>query len=519
MNRVAFIIALLPFFASCNNRVIFTNNLTGEIALKKGETVWLPIQEDAPVAKLSILKDGTVSGTPFDIKAASSSVDYYIPFTARVNSVIKVYGASFQSKFYRKLKRGGIVRRKTKLHFHPHSGWINDPNGLFYKDGVWHMYYQYNPFGAKWGNMSWGHATSKDLLHWVEQDLALTPDSLGMIFSGSAICVGDSVVALYTSAGRRQSQSIAFSDDSGQTFVKPDYNPVLESGLPDFRDPKVFRYGDGWRLVLAAGNAIEIYSSKNLENWSFESRFGETVGNHGGVWECPDLFELPYGNGTKWVMLVSNTRNASHGSAVQYFIGDFDGSVFTPCDNKVRWLDYGRDFYAAATWNNAPDGRRVAVAWANNWQYANDIPSVASRGQMSVPRELSLIEYDGDLVLRNSPVSEVVSMLPSRCGRIPFYWKGRVEEGEELILKNRSNEALKISFSSGSVTVNRRFSGNTGFHDTYPSIDVAPVSRDKEHVIELLVDQNLVEIFIDEGAVSFTESVFPGEQYNRIEIW
>ena len=185
----------------------------------------------------------------------------------------------------------------------------------------------------------------------------------------------------------------------------------------------------------------------------------------------------------------------------------------------MRWLDYGRDFYAAATWNNAPDGRRVAVAWANNWQYANDIPSVASRGQMSVPRELSLIEYDGDLVLRNSPVSEVVSMLPSRCGRIPFYWKGRVEEGEELILKNRSNEALKISFSSGSVTVNRRFSGNTGFHDTYPSVDVAPVSRDKEHVIELLVDQNLVEIFIDEGAVSFTESVFPGEQYNRIEIW
>lgn len=504
---------------SCNIQVNFVNNLTGEIALKQGETVWLPIQEDAPVAKLSIVENGILSGTPFDIKAASSSVDYYVPFTAKANSVLQIYGASFQSKFYHKLKRGGIVRKKSQMHFHPNYGWINDPNGLFYKDGVWHMYYQYNPFGAKWGNMSWGHATSKDLFHWVERDVALTPDSLGMIFSGSAICSGDSVVAVYTSAGRHQSQSIAFSDDSGMTFIKSDSNPVLESDLPDFRDPKIFRYGDGWRLVLAAGNAIEIYSSKNLENWSFESRFGENYGNHGGVWECPDLFELPYDNGTKWVMLVSNTRNASHGSAVQYFIGDFDGSVFTPCDNKVRWLDYGRDFYAAATWNNAADGRRVAVAWANNWQYANDIPSVASRGQMSTPRELTLIDYDGKIVLRNTPMSEVVSKLPSKCGRKPFYWKGIVEEGDELILKNSSNEALKVSFSSGTVAVNRRFSGNTGFHETYPSINVAPVSRDKEHVIELLVDQNLVEIFIDEGAASFTESVFPGEQYNRIEIW
>lgn len=519
MKRVAFIIALLLLFTSCNSRVRFTNNLTGELAVEKGETVWLPIQEDAPVAKLTIIEDGTVSGAPFDIKASSSSVDYYIPFTARVNSVLKVYGVSFQSKFYRKIKGLGVVRKNTKVHFHPHYGWINDPNGLFYKDGVWHMYYQYNPFGAKWGNMSWGHATSRDLFHWKEQDVALTPDSLGMIFSGSAICVDDNVVAVYTSAGRKQSQSLAFSDDSGMTFVKSDSNPVLESERPDFRDPKVFRYGEGWRLVLAAGNAVEIYSSTDLENWSFQSRFGENYGNHGGVWECPDLFELPYGNGTKWVLLVSNTRNASHGSAVQYFIGDFDGSVFTPCDNKERWLDYGRDFYAAASWNNAPDGRRVAVAWANNWQYANDIPSTASRGQMSAPRELTLIDYGGDIVLRNAPVSEVISRLPSKCSGRPFYWKGCVEEGDELILKNNSNEALKISVSSGFAAVNRRFSGAVGFHDTYPSIDIAPISQSKEHFIELVVDRNLVEIFIDGGAVSFTESVFPSKQYSSIDIW
>lgn len=519
MKRVASIITLLLLLTSCNIRVGFINNLTGEFALKKGETIWLPIQEDAPVAKLSIMEQGAVSEAPFDIKAASSSVDYYIPFTARANSILKIYGASFQSEFYRKIKRSGVGRNYSQIHFHPRYGWINDPNGLFCKDGLWHMYYQYNPFGAKWGNMSWGHATSRDLFHWKEHDVALTPDSLGMIFSGSAACADDRVVAVYTSAGMRQSQSIAFSNDSGMTFHKFESNPVLESFRPDFRDPKVFRYGDEWRLVLAAGNAVEIYSSPDLEHWSLESRFGENYGNHGGVWECPDLFELPYENGSKWVLLVSNTRNASHGSAVQYLIGDFDGSVFTPCDDKVRWLDYGRDFYAAATWNNAPDGRRVAVAWANNWLYANDVPASNFRGQMSAPRELSLIDYDGGLVLRNYPVSEVLSKLPSRCGRKPFYWKGSVEKGDELILKNRFNEALKISFSNGTVAVNRRFSGTTDFHEKYPSINRAPLSSEKSHVVELLVDRNLVEIFIDEGAISFTESVFPKEQYNRIEVW
>ena len=519
MKRLASIVALAFSLASCNVRVTFINNRTGEFSMRKGETVLLPIEEDATPSKLTIMEDGVVTGTPFDIKASSSVVDYYIPFTARNNSVIRLDGASFQSEFYRSIKKGWCSKKESRMHFHPHSGWINDPNGLFYKDGVWHMYYQYNPFGAKWGNMSWGHATSRDFFHWKEHDVALTPDSLGMIFSGSAVCEDDKVVAVYTSAGMRQSQSLAFSEDSGRTFNKFETNPVLESSRPDFRDPKVFRYGDGWRLVLAAGNAIEIYSSIDLEHWSFESRFGENYGNHGGVWECPDLFELPYGNSTKWVMLVSNTRNPFHGSAVQYFIGDFDGSIFTPCDDKERWLDYGRDFYAAASWNNAPDGRRVAIAWTNNWLYANDVPASEFRGQMSAPRELSLMDYDGGPVLRNYPVSEVISKLPSMCAGKPFYWKGSVEERDELILKNRFEEALKISFSNGEAAVNRRFSGTTDFHEAYPSKDVAPLSKDAIHVVELLVDRNLVEVFIDGGAVSFTESVFPKEQYNRIEVW
>lgn len=519
MKKHIFVIALAFSLASCNVRVTFINNRTGEFFLRKGETVLLPVEEDATPAKLTIIGDGVVTGTPFDIKASSSVVDYYIPFTARDNSVIRLDGASFQSEFYRRIKKGWSSKKESRMHFHPHSGWINDPNGLFYKDGVWHMYYQYNPFGAKWGNMSWGHATSKDLFHWKEHEVVLIPDSLGMIFSGSAICAGDKVVAVYTSAGMRQSQSLAFSEDSGRTFNKFESNPVLESFRPDFRDPKVFRYGDEWRLVLAAGNAVEIYSSSDLKKWSFESRFGENYGNHGGVWECPDLFELPYDDGSKWVLLVSNTRDASHGSSVQYFIGDFDGRIFTPCDNNVRWLDYGRDFYAAASWNNVPEGRRVAVAWANNWQYANDVPASGFRGQMSTPRELSLAEYNGNVVLRSAPVQEVVSMLPDRCGRQPFYWKGEVRNGDELILKNRFDEALKISFSNGSVAVNRRFSGATDFHKAYPSKDVAPLSPDELHIIELLVDRNLVEVFIDGGAVSFTESVFPREQYNRIDIW
>ncbi|MBR5403233.1 MAG: GH32 C-terminal domain-containing protein [Bacteroidales bacterium] len=517
MKRLLIVIAAALSFACTRQEVIFLNNMTAECTLKKGEVIMLPVQEDAPAAKLYVI--GNKEKIQYDILPATSTVDYHVQYKAEDNCVVRIEGVSFQSVFYKKLKRGHDGKKHSFLHFTPSSGWINDPNGLVYKDGVWHMYFQYNPFFSKWGNMSWGHATSKDLVNWKEHPVALMPDSLGMIFSGSAACDKNRIAAMYTSAGKGQSQSLAWSYDGGMTYVKLPSNPVLKSSNPDFRDPKIFRYEDSWRMVLASGNTIEIYSSSNLIDWDYESCFGEEIGNHGGVWECPDLFELPYLDGKKWVLLVSNTRDTNHGSAVQYFIGDFDGSEFTPCDNNVRWLDYGRDFYAAASWNDAPDGRRVAIAWANNWQYANDIPFVGTRGGMTVPRELSLLDYGDDIVLKNKPVHEIVHTLPHVAGRNPFIWEGKVVDGDEIVLRNKCGEALKISFSRNVVSVNRRFSGNVTFNDAYPSIDRAPIQASETHDVSLLVDSNLVEIFIDDGAVSFTESVFPSRQYSIIDIW
>lgn len=516
MKRSLLILAAVLSFACNRPDVVFVNNITADIRLDEGQCILLPIQEDAAHARIRV-SDGDV--TIYDFMPASSHVDYFIPYTAQSECTLRIEGASFQSEFYRNLKFGSEGKKRSFLHFSPASGWINDPNGLVFKDGIWHMYYQYNPFGAKWGNMSWGHATSKDLVHWDEQPVALVPDSLGMIFSGSAACHDGLIAAMYTSAGRRQSQSLAWSSDGGKSYEKISTNPVLESFRPDFRDPKIFHYCDSWRMVLAAGDAIEIYSSSDLVSWQFESRFGEGIGNHGGVWECPDLFELPYKDGKLWVLLVSNTKDESHGSAVQYFIGDFDGSVFSPRDDKIRWLDYGRDFYAAASWNDAPDGRRVAVAWANNWQYANDIPTVGKRSQMSVPRELSLADYGGDIVLMNEPVPEIVRALPHNPGIKPFIWEGKVVDGDEIVLRNKEGEALKISFSRNKLAVNRRFSGNVNFNDAYPSIDIAPLAPAESHDVTLIVDRHLVEVFIDGGAMSFTESVFPTKQFSIIEIW
>lgn len=516
MKRVLLIIATSLLVACNRPEVVFINNVTAQFGLNKGETILLPVQEDAPYAKLYIVEEGC---PPYDILPASTHVDYFIPYTAGRKCTIRVEGASFQSEFYNKIRKGHTGRKRSFLHFAPSAGWMNDPNGLVYKDCLWHMYFQYNPFFAKWGNMCWGHATSKDLVNWKEHPVALVPDSLGMIFSGSAACEEGRIAAMYTSAGKRQSQSLAWSSDGGLTYEKLSSNPVLTSPRPDFRDPKVFRYGDSWRMILAAGDAIEIYSSDNLVDWQFESRFGEGIGNHGGVWECPDLFELPYHDGKKWVLQVSNTRDGNHGSAVQYFIGGFDGSVFIPDDEKVRWLDYGRDFYAAASWNDAPSGRRVAVAWADNWLYANQTPASGVRGSMTAPRELSLADYGGDIVLKNELAPEVVSALSHTAGTKPFIWDGVVADGDEIILRNKAGEALKIFFSQNEVSVNRRFSGNVGFHQAYPSIDRAPVASAEHHDVSVLVDRNLVEIFIDGGAVSFTESVFPSAQYSIIDIW
>jgi sucrose-6-phosphate hydrolase SacC (GH32 family) len=304
---------------------------------------------------------------------------------------------------------------RPQFHFTPKKNWMNDPNGLIYVDGEYHLFFQYNPEGKNWGHMSWGHAVSKDLLHWRELPVAIPEDDKYMIFSGSAVLdVNNSagfgknaIVAIYTSASRTtpviQSQSIAFSLDKGRTFTKYEGNPVIDINSEEFRDPKVFwdETRNRWVMVLvkAKEHKVSIYSSPDLKSWKFESDFGPAA-NVNGVWECPDLFELPINGRKYWVLIVSfNPGGIYGGSGAQYFVGNFDGANFIPIRDKekVNWLDYGQDNYAAVTYNNAPNGRRILIGWMSNWQYANKLKPTAWTGAMTIPHELSLVEIGGEI--------------------------------------------------------------------------------------------------------------------------
>ena len=287
---------------------------------------------------------------------------------------------------------------RQRYHFTPPVSWMNDPNGMVFYDGEYHLFYQHNPLGAEWGNMSWGHAISTDLMHWKQLNVALMPDHLGDIFSGCAVIdknntAGfgkDAMVAIYTSAGKVQSQSIAYSTDKGRTFTKYSANPVITNpGIADFRDPKVFWHNESnqWIMSLATKQTITFYGSANLKSWTRLSEFGDGIGSHGGVWECPDLVPLDYNGKTKWVLVVSiNPGGPNGGSATQYFIGDFDGKTFrADALPYPLWMDYGRDNYAGVTWSNIPenDGRKIFMGWMSNWDYANNVPRLAASSPSS----------------------------------------------------------------------------------------------------------------------------------------
>lgn len=304
-------------------------------------------------------------------------------------------------------------RFRPGFHFSPPTSWANDPNGLVYYEGSYHLFYQYHPYSNKWGPMHWGHAISEDLIHWQHAPIALFPDEHGAIFSGC--CVVDwnnssglfkdshGLVAIFTHADihpetgqPRQRQSLAYSSDKGQTWQKYNGNPVLaENDLIDFRDPKVFWHAQSkrWIMAIVAGDHVRFYASDNLREWSLTGKFGREEGSHDGVWECPDLFQLPADDTgrSKWVLIISigDNPNCPEGSRTQYFIGEFDGKTFindNPSDH-ILWLDYGRDNYAGVTWSDIPeqDGRRVIIGWMSNWKYANETPTYSWRGAMTLP--------------------------------------------------------------------------------------------------------------------------------------
>jgi fructan beta-fructosidase len=326
-------------------------------------------------------------------------------------------------------------------HFKAPRGWINDPNGLVYFDGRYHLFYQHYPDGLTWGPMHWGHAVSSDLNQWQHKPIALEPDKQGMCFSGSAIVdwKDDSglfdgqagLIAFYTAhrdkegfdRGYEQDQCIAYSSDSGETWTKYSNNPVLSNpGFSDFRDPKVFWHeaSQHWIMCLATRQTISFYRSKNLLDWSFCSEFGQDQGAHEWhPWECPDLFELTTEDGqTAWVLVVGIglTPEVHFGSYTQYFIGDFDGTTFTnrnPAD-KVLLLDEGRDYYATQSWSDAPNDQRLAISWFSNWRYANELPCSQTNGQMTLPRQLQLVETpEGFRVTQGFASGSVPISIPS----------------------------------------------------------------------------------------------------------
>jgi levanase/fructan beta-fructosidase len=424
-------------------------------------------------------------------------------------------------------------------HHTPQYGWMNDPNGMFYKDGVWNLYYQWNPYGSQWENMHWGHSTSHDLIHWETQPMALEPDWLGSIFSGSCVTNGSEVVAFYTSAGRHQTQSMAVSKDGGVTFQKFEGNPVLTtSDVADFRDPRPFWNNEAgmWNLILAAGQEMRIYSSKDLKEWTFESSFGKEYGNHGGVWECPDLFPLYFdpssvgaqesskSQNIKWVLLCNiNPGGPFGGSATQYFVGQFDGHKFT-CESMpkvTKWLDYGKDHYATVSFYNAPENRRVVMAWMSNWQYANQVPTKQFRSANSIPRDLGLFRYGEETYVSAVPSKEMLNMRgatlkkPSEACEIVIDLKDKAT----VTLSNSKGEKVTMNYDAAKRTfsMDRTKSGDTGFSESFPCVTEAPTYGTIKQ-LRLFIDRCSIEAFDSEGKMSMTNLVFPSEPYNNIKV-
>ncbi len=375
---------------------------------------------------------------------------------------------------------------RPRIHFTPAKNWMNDPNGLVWHKGEYHLFYQHNPFGTKWGQMSWGHAVSKDLLTWEELPVAIPEDEDGAIFSGSAISDGDDIVAIYTRhTETNQAQCLARSEDNGRTFVKYENNPVLDEKKKDFRDPKVFRYKDHWIMCAAQPHdrQISLYSSPDLINWQHLSDFGPAAAED-GVWECPDLFPLQFKNKEVWVLLVSLNPGGLYGSGTQYFIGDFDGTSFVPrySTSKPRWLDFGKDNYAGVTFNNQPDGKRIFIGWLANWEDTKNHPDTSWTNQMTIPRELGLMNYKKEIVLTQKPLCDTLYEL-------------KVKAPESGVIGLKGFAKVGYNADKKVVFVNE-------FEASYTPI------TDELH-LKVVVDSCSIELFTGDGVRSISLAIFP----------
>jgi fructan beta-fructosidase len=534
----------------------------------------LPVQETADEAKVR-LDLGQADDVDMDVRLAVDSVDYYVPFalptdaeeaTVRIQKLVKTAVCFDSLKVSDTFDTTNRDRFRPVYHHTPAYGWMNDANGLVYKDGEYHLYFQYNPYGSMWGNMHWGHSVSRDLVRWENLDTAIARDTLGHIFSGSAIVDAnndagfgqDALIAFYTSASDEHGQieCMAYSTDNGRTYTKYEGNPILTpfDGLRDFRDPKVFRYEpeEKWVMVVSADKEMRFYSSKNLKDWTYMSSFGYGYGAMPSQFECPDFVQLPVdgnANHKKWALIVNlNPGCLFGGSATEYFVGDFDGTRFT-CDSPahtVKWLDYGKDHYATVCFSNTGD-RVIAVPWMSNWQYANTVPTKQFRSANALPRELTMYTAGGETYLAAAPVKEVETLRGEArqfgtvavanndtvtvkdaltdC-QMAFELRAKVVPGQAdhiaLELCNARGEKTILSFDlkEKRFMMDRTQSGLTKFCHDFPVKTFDQLDRCAGPIYDLriFVDRCSVEAFVDGGRIAMTNLVFPVDVYDTLRL-
>lgn len=548
----------------------------------QGKYLCIPVQESAEEATVNVLIDGKLERT-LNIRLATSKVDYTVPLDITeykgknllLNVITKQSRATVREakgdacwKNFTVSNTFDVTNRekyRPLYHHTPLYGWMNDPNGMVYKDGVWHLCYQWNPFGSKWQNLSWGRSTSRDLIHWEHQGAVLEPDGLGMIFSGSSAIDStnsagfgaNSIVAMYTSAAASQIQSLAYSTDGGNTFTTYPANPVLTLES-EARDPNIFWNNESkqWTLVLA--NALEkemlIFTSPNMKQWTLQSSFGKGIGAQDGVWECPDLFQLNVSNTgeKKWVLLCNiNPGGIQGGSATQYFIGEFDGKTFkadTDANGNIptKWMDYGKDHYATVSWSDAPDKRRTVIGWMSNWQYAAEIPTMQFRSANTLPRDLSLFRYsDGQYYLASAPSPEMLNLRDQSINKSTRFSVGkkvktlslptkndgiceivmdldtRRSSKVTMTLTNKQQEKVIMTYDAqnAQLSFDRTQSGLVNFSQDFPSVTVNPTYSENGKVsLRIFIDRSSIEVFEKEGRFVQTNLVFPTSPYTTLSL-
>lgn len=558
-------------FSSRSSSSIIDNR---KLSILTDQYLMVPVQNGSSYSLLTIYDSTGKELTSQRIRIARDAVDRYLPlYTGGVaGQEIQIIlsmdyeNSIFESKLYTDTVSGLTPKKdnyRPVYHHSPAFGWMNDPNGMVYHDGVYHLFYQHYPYGTYWSDMHWGHATSTDLIHWEQHPIALFPDEYGYMFSGSIVVdekntagFGEGAfVAVYTSTHPSQAQSLAYSLDKGMTWHK--YGAPVLYGEGDFRDPKVFWYEpqDCWMLILANGHQVGIYSSPDLKQWKHELGWGKGIGAHGGVWECPDLIQVPVEgtNEMKWVMLVSiNPGGIAGGSGTQYFIGDFMGNDFvldTASKSGSLWVDYGKDNYAGVTWSGIRDkeNRPLFIGWMSNWDYSGGTPYGTSpfRGQNTFPRALSLVQTPDGLRLKSAPVEQMNNLRSDVEYSVPIttissVWQSdpikpmldgtyliemeleNVKKSWKLTLKNSKNQFVAVGYNAttNEVYVDRKKSGITNCGNGFATANqVGRLSNDESaHQATILVDRSSIELFINGGRMVLTDLAYPFQPYNQLEL-